>query len=983
MDEVILEDFQATPHVHYLQGDDWLFIGLMIVAITVAILISLALGRYLRKNGILDRIGRHSRKVKSCFLRWLSNHNALHRVTQSVTRALANFCIYLLLAVCALGLVAGLVSVFDGVFGVDKTYRKIVSKRHYVSRDDVYASIGFVEPEFELDTCRIEEYIFCPDSILNHELWIRVDSLYNLSVSDNTFYELYYLASMNGFPQDIQDYFFRQSLIQARDKYETLNTILQRYIVTDDLRGMLAVDSLAKSWEWELGFYEKRYWPQDYLRTKCHYYVVQLLERGFPVTDSVAQELFKYSCEGYESSCRLTDNYSYICLFFQDVRARYAYQIHEPKADKYADQLIERLKRWDSMFSTKSYLLSPDRGGDIPGYYNRFFTDPLFIRYKSLLREKKYKKAALALEAMSSITEDTPFDADNPYMYVHDTLQPRNPSRVEELVAYAKYDLASIGENGRIRRLMKQKSAEDWLTGAYLTGVSYLSPTESIFGSLNEYAFNGDLYFADLIPYMSINYNNTDPRWVYNTALFLKGTGADISSLIEESVLKTDNDNLKTLLGTLKTEKVFVSETDLDDKRFDLLDSLLRESFGNRIKDVLSECFYSYLDVKNALLDNECAIEIVKVPSLDFSDDHYKAVVVRKNLRRPLIFDLAPASIINEVISNGNLYNGTHKLYSLVWKPLEKTLGPNETVYLAPDGALCSINFAALLDEDDHRLMERFDLHQCVSTKDVVIHKVHKDHSSIALFGGVIYDDVSHLTESHPSSVNRKAYRGVDCDSRGNGWRYLPGTRTEVESIDSSASRHGVLSTLFIGRDATEHKFKSLTGNDIRILHIATHGFYYNRTMASDLTFFEKMVLNDNPLNRCGLIMTGGQKAWQGEEIPSSDEDGILLGSEIARMDLTRVDMVVLSACNTGLGDITYEGVSGLQRAFKQAGVNNIIMTLSIVDDNATKMLMDFFYEMLFSGHDVRSAFTSSIDRMRDETIYNDPEYWAPFVLLD
>ena len=211
----------------------------------------------------------------------------------------------------------------------------------------------------------------------------------------------------------------------------------------------------------------------------------------------------------------------------------------------------------------------------------------------------------------------------------------------------------------------------------------------------------------------------------------------------------------------------------------------------------------------------------------------------------------------------------------------------------------------------------------------------------------------------------------------------MPWTKVEVESIDSTASCSGIRSRLFIGRDATEYQFKTLSGDDISILHIATHGFYYNKSTASDMTFFERMAVKDNPLNRCGLIMTGGQRAWLGEDLPNNEEDGILLGSEIARMDLTKVDMVVLSACNTGLGDISYEGVSGLQRAFKQAGVNNIIMTLSVVNDNATQTLMHKFYEFLFSVKDVQLAFSSAINWMRNNTSYSEPQYWAPFVLLN
>ena len=980
MDDVILNDIPIMPHIHYVQWVDLAFVVVMLVATAVVFFLSSVIMRWLCNNYAINHLNRYLVIIKNKVSTWLNNQNIFNKI-RSILGTLCQICLYLLLTILVFCSIA---SIFDKVFGIDSTYRKIVAKYHFVSREDIYSVLGFVEPDVALDTCRILEYVYSSDSIPNDDLRSQIDSLYKASNSNNTFIKLYYLSSMNDLPTYIQDFFFKQALLKARNKYETLNPILQRYIVTDDLHGMLAIDSLAKSWRWELGFYENRFWPQDYLRTKCLYYVVQLLERDFPVTDSVAQKLFKYSCEGYETSCRLTDNYSYICLFFQDVRARYAYQIHNSQAAKYADKLIENSRRWKTPFSINSFLISPDRGGDVPGYYNRFFTDPLFLRYKSLLKERKYKKAALALEVMSSITEDMPSDPDNPYINLHDTLQPQNASKIEDIVAYAKYDLASISENARIRRLMKQKSAEDWMVGTYLTGVSYLSPTESVFGSLNDYAFQGNLYFSDLIPYMSINYNNTDSRWVYNTALFLKGTGASISSLIEESVSKSNNDVLKTLLSTLKTERVFSNETYPKDKRFIMLDSLLSNTLGYRIKDVLSDCFHSYLDVQKALSNNECAIEIVKAPSLDFSDDSYKAVVLRNNMPRPIIVDLAPASIINEAISSSNLYgNGSTKIYSLIWKPLERYVRPNDTIFIAPDGVLCSINIAALSDFDDHQIMERYDIRQCVSTKTAVRrHGGHK-YSSIALFGGIIYDEITNQDVPHPQNTYLKAYRGIDCNSRGDGWRYLPGTKTEVENINSTALSCGLSSTLFTGRKATEYKFKSISGHDIDILHIATHGFYYNKAIASDLTFFEKMILNSNPLNRCGLIMAGGQRAWLGEDTPSSEEDGVLLGSEIARMDLSKVDIVVLSACNTGLGDITYEGVSGLQRAFKQAGVNNIIMTLNFVDDRATIALMNLFYDNLFSGMEVSSAFTHAINKMKKDAVYGKSEYWAPFVLIN
>ena len=119
-------------------------------------------------------------------------------------------------------------------------------------------------------------------------------------------------------------------------------------------------------------------------------------------------------------------------------------------------------------------------------------------------------------------------------------------------------------------------------------------------------------------------------------------------------------------------------------------------------------------------------------------------------------------------------------------------------------------------------------------------------------------------------------------------------------------------------------------------------------------------------------------------EIPAA-EDGILTAKEISFMDLRKTDLVVLSACQTALGEITGEGVFGLQRGFKKAGANTILMSLDKVDDEATKILMVEFYKNLMNG---KSKYQSLKDaqkylRQVDNGKYNKPEYWASFILLD
>ena len=171
----------------------------------------------------------------------------------------------------------------------------------------------------------------------------------------------------------------------------------------------------------------------------------------------------------------------------------------------------------------------------------------------------------------------------------------------------------------------------------------------------------------------------------------------------------------------------------------------------------------------------------------------------------------------------------------------------------------------------------------------------------------------------------------------------------------------------------------------IQLIHIATHGFYLDEKGAArsnpSLLAVEENDSHIYPMRRCGLILSGGQHAWLGESLPKDIEDGILTGEEIAGMDLSGTDLVVLSACQTGLGDIDREGVYGLQRGFKIAGAGTIIMSLWEVDDAATEIMMTKFYTQLASGKSKRDAFDSAISAVKSK--FDGPEYWAAFIMLD
>lgn len=217
------------------------------------------------------------------------------------------------------------------------------------------------------------------------------------------------------------------------------------------------------------------------------------------------------------------------------------------------------------------------------------------------------------------------------------------------------------------------------------------------------------------------------------------------------------------------------------------------------------------------------------------------------------------------------------------------------------------------------------------------------------------------------SALNRESDRGA--------LNYLPGTKTEVENIISTLKKNKKVKTkLYEGSQANEESFKALSGKDISILHIATHGFF--------LPTDEKMS-GDKSLVRSGLLLSGANYAWQNLQVPEGVEDGILRAKEISFMDLRKTDLVVLSACQTALGEITGEGVFGLQRGFKKAGVRTIIMSLWPVDDNATLLMMTEFYANLTKGMSKREAFLSAQNKVKTTAGFENPRFWAAFIMLD
>ena len=264
----------------------------------------------------------------------------------------------------------------------------------------------------------------------------------------------------------------------------------------------------------------------------------------------------------------------------------------------------------------------------------------------------------------------------------------------------------------------------------------------------------------------------------------------------------------------------------------------------------------------------------------------------------------------------------------------------------------------------------------------------------IVLFGGVDYNATLAANGTPPSEGTGEATTR-DLQMRGMSAHYLPETKTEVEGIKQSFDSQQHSSDIHIGSDATETSVKALSAHCPKILHIATHGFYFTDTPATHRQKFRFMGqedfrsvadLEDMALTRSGLLMAGANGTLKRNDPPAGVDDGVLTAQEISRLDLRGLDLVVLSACKTGLGDLNQgEGVFGLQRGFKKAGVQTIVMSLWEVADEATQLLMSAFYHNLLQGQSKRDAFHNAQTSLRQygDKSFDHPQFWAAFILLD
>lgn len=550
----------------------------------------------------------------------------------------------------------------------------------------------------------------------------------------------------------------------------------------------------------------------------------------------------------------------------------------------------------------------------------------------------------------------------------------------------------------------KEKYLQSWKIEKDLLeqNFSFLSESEkeSYITSIktNNYQFNT----------FSLRIKDKDPtvaRAVYENEIYQKGLLFRSSSRVKAIVMASKDEELKSDYYSwmdLRQELSVLYATPEDNRQKNIKEveekaNALEKSLvskSDEVKSALSKSEIKWTDVRNKLKPGQAAIEFIQFLNTDDLSEIYVALILTPNSESPEMTYLFSEDQLKKIIGNnsGTTYESVSALYgkqkklnvelfSLVWGPLEKSLKGINEIFYSPAGSLHKISFSSLGDMNGRFVSDKYQLHQVNSTASLLEMKgetMDPSKSMLALVGGVKYD--SDKSSQHV-------------------WSYLPGTLTETEHIQSSLAKSGVKTEILTAELASEENLKKMDGEKSpTILHVATHGFFFGdpnvqkekiEKQVTAVKFrgesrgVKTLVENPNPLMRSGIVLAGANDVWNETQpgIKTEKEDGILTAYEVSLMDFQNTKLVVLSACETGLGDIKgSEGVYGLQRAFRIAGVDKLIMSLWQVPDKETEEFMTSFYNELIKTKEIRKSFTNAQKMMRAKY---DPYFWGAFVLIE
>jgi len=372
------------------------------------------------------------------------------------------------------------------------------------------------------------------------------------------------------------------------------------------------------------------------------------------------------------------------------------------------------------------------------------------------------------------------------------------------------------------------------------------------------------------------------------------------------------------------------------------------------------------------------------------------------------------SSILSSISKGGKttwIKSRAIKAYRAIWQPLESYLIDSKDIFIVADGILNILPFDVLMNTKGKYLLDQVNLHLVNSNQDLVLNKQAKSKGNLLIFSGPYFDTqgitklqekelITHAPklkrgQTEPSlqaqqqQVLRNGLSFISRNMRSLNFKKLTGAEQEGQVIYQIALESGMPTIIKEKEQAQELILNNLVKQP-KFLHIATHGFFLKedddlrkRLLKIERSHeFSQPIPGDNPLLRSGLVFAGfNDNAVKLGHI-DTENDGILTALEILSLNLQGTEMVVLSACETGLGEIHEgEGVYGLRRSFQEAGARSVVASLWSVSDEATAVFMRYLYQGIFQGNSVRQSFINAQRELRHSEKWKHPFFWSSFNL--
>ena len=467
---------------------------------------------------------------------------------------------------------------------------------------------------------------------------------------------------------------------------------------------------------------------------------------------------------------------------------------------------------------------------------------------------------------------------------------------------------------------------------------------------------------------------------LYNSILQTRGILLNSTLNIDRILRQSSNEEYKSLYSQYMEAK----KRKIDDAIQENLEKKILEILPSQ-GDFLKDMSINVDSVREYLGCRDIAVEFLAVENVDDEDSCYYALTLKHNDSIPHIYKIC-SNIELRTMCKQPL--GT--LYDKVWGTLSNELQGVSNVYFAVDGDFHKIPIEYYPDHEGKSLFDKKQCFRLSSTREIVKQKtVHPQKiKDVVIYGDIDYDYCENVEDSVAYQEQEVITEDSISTERGALDIFLPlkGTKFEMEQISFLLQRQGVFPVCYKKEIATEESVKALSYHSPTWLHFGTHGFYSPEPLGGaendDEVFYQST--EEYVLSKSALVFAGANNTLL-KGNPDSNRDGFLTAYEMSTLDLSKTDMVVMSACESGLGDIGSEGVFGLQRGVKKAGANSILMTLNKVNDHATTLFMVRFYQGLIDGLSKNRALLDAQEYLKNAEggKWNDMKYWASFVLLD